>query len=134
MANYPKKTGFNLYQSRHCVYITYSVKPSQHNMIQRGWKKGGNCILFLLVEKIAIFFPYWLKTYIAKNAKNQRMRKKAKNENQSTTLPRKSSLKIFMIKSYRKFIDYNKQGSIYPDSFLKNWRKKVNWKNKTKKI
>ena len=24
--NYPKKTGFNLYQSRHCVYITYSVK------------------------------------------------------------------------------------------------------------
>ena len=24
--NYPKKTGFNLYQSRHCTYITYSVK------------------------------------------------------------------------------------------------------------
>ena len=24
--NYPKKTGFNLYQSRHCAYITYSVK------------------------------------------------------------------------------------------------------------
>ena len=24
--NYPKKTGFNLYKSRHCAYITYSVK------------------------------------------------------------------------------------------------------------
>ena len=24
--NYLKKTGFNLYQSRHCAYITYSVK------------------------------------------------------------------------------------------------------------
>ena len=24
--NYPQKTGFNLYQSRHCAYITYSVK------------------------------------------------------------------------------------------------------------
>ena len=24
--NYPKKTSFNLYQSRHCAYITYSVK------------------------------------------------------------------------------------------------------------
>ena len=24
--NYPKKTGFNLYQSLHCAYITYSVK------------------------------------------------------------------------------------------------------------
>ena len=24
--NYPKKTRFNLYQSRHCAYITYSVK------------------------------------------------------------------------------------------------------------
>ena len=24
--NYPKKKGFNLYQSRHCAYITYSVK------------------------------------------------------------------------------------------------------------
>ena len=24
--NYPKKPGFNLYQSRHCAYITYSVK------------------------------------------------------------------------------------------------------------
>ena len=24
--NYPKKTGFNLYQSRHCAYITYTVK------------------------------------------------------------------------------------------------------------
>ena len=24
--NYPKKSGFNLYQSRHCAYITYSVK------------------------------------------------------------------------------------------------------------
>ena len=24
--NYPKKTGFNLYESRHCAYITYSVK------------------------------------------------------------------------------------------------------------
>ena len=24
--NYPKKTGFNLYQSRHCAYMTYSVK------------------------------------------------------------------------------------------------------------
>ena len=23
--NYPKKTGFNLFQSRHCAYITYSV-------------------------------------------------------------------------------------------------------------
>ena len=24
--NYPKKPGFNLYQSRHCAYITYSEK------------------------------------------------------------------------------------------------------------
>ena len=24
--NYSQKPGFNLYQSRHCVYITYSVK------------------------------------------------------------------------------------------------------------
>ena len=24
--NYPKKPSFNLYQSRHCAYITYSVK------------------------------------------------------------------------------------------------------------
>ena len=24
--NYPKKPGFNLYQSRHCAYITYGVK------------------------------------------------------------------------------------------------------------
>ena len=24
--NYPKKPGFNLYQSTHCAYITYSVK------------------------------------------------------------------------------------------------------------
>ena len=24
--NYPKKPGFSLYQSRHCAYITYSVK------------------------------------------------------------------------------------------------------------
>ena len=24
--NYPKKTGFNLYQSRYCAFITYSVK------------------------------------------------------------------------------------------------------------
>ena len=24
--NYSKKTGFNLYQSRHCAYLTYSVK------------------------------------------------------------------------------------------------------------
>ena len=24
--NYPKKTGFNLYQLWHCAYITYSVK------------------------------------------------------------------------------------------------------------
>ena len=24
--NYPKKTGLNLYQSRHCAYITYSMK------------------------------------------------------------------------------------------------------------
>ena len=24
--NYPKKPGFNMYQSRHCAYITYSVK------------------------------------------------------------------------------------------------------------
>ena len=24
--NYTKKLGFNLYQSRHCAYITYSVK------------------------------------------------------------------------------------------------------------
>ena len=24
--NYPKKQGFNLYQSRHCAYITYNVK------------------------------------------------------------------------------------------------------------
>ena len=24
--NYPKKSGFNLYQSRHCACITYSVK------------------------------------------------------------------------------------------------------------
>ena len=24
--NYPKKTGYNLYQSRHRAYITYSVK------------------------------------------------------------------------------------------------------------
>ena len=24
--NYPKKTGFNLYQLRHCTYITYGVK------------------------------------------------------------------------------------------------------------
>ena len=24
--DYPKKTGFNLYQSRHCAYITYSVE------------------------------------------------------------------------------------------------------------
>ena len=24
--NYPKKTGFNLYESRNCAYITYSVK------------------------------------------------------------------------------------------------------------
>ena len=24
--NYPKKPGFNLYASRHCAYITYSVK------------------------------------------------------------------------------------------------------------
>ena len=23
--NYPKKTGFNLYQSGHCAYITYSM-------------------------------------------------------------------------------------------------------------
>ena len=23
--NYPKKTGFNIYQSQHCAYITYSV-------------------------------------------------------------------------------------------------------------
>ena len=26
--NYPKKPGFNLYQLRHCAYITYSVKKS----------------------------------------------------------------------------------------------------------
>ena len=129
MANYPIKTGFNLYQSRHCVYITYSVKPSQHNMIQRGWKKGGNCILFLLVEKIAIFFPYWLKTYIAKNAKNQRMRKKAKNENQSTTLPRKSSLKIFIIKSYRK----TRKGQYTLTHFWKIEEKKLIEKTKPKR-
>ena len=24
--NYPQKTGFNLYLSRHCAYITYNVK------------------------------------------------------------------------------------------------------------
>ena len=24
--NYPKKPGFNLYESRYCAYITYSVK------------------------------------------------------------------------------------------------------------
>ena len=24
--NYPKKPGFNLYQSRHCAYTTYSLK------------------------------------------------------------------------------------------------------------
>ena len=24
--NYAKKTGFNIYESRHCAYITYSVK------------------------------------------------------------------------------------------------------------
>ena len=24
--NYHKKPGFNLYQSRHCAYMTYSVK------------------------------------------------------------------------------------------------------------
>ena len=24
--NYPKKTGFNLHQSRHCAFMTYSVK------------------------------------------------------------------------------------------------------------
>ena len=24
--NYPKKPGFNLYESRHCAYITYGVK------------------------------------------------------------------------------------------------------------
>ena len=24
--NHPKKPGFNLYQSRHCAYVTYSVK------------------------------------------------------------------------------------------------------------
>ena len=26
LLNYPKKPGFNLYQSWHCAYITYSVK------------------------------------------------------------------------------------------------------------
>ena len=44
--NYPKKIGFNLYQSRHCAYITYSLKTwflknvSVYNYIQLvSWKR-----------------------------------------------------------------------------------------------
>ena len=35
--NYPKKTGFNPYQSRHCAYITCSMKTGFKNSL-RTWE------------------------------------------------------------------------------------------------
>ena len=38
--NYPKKPGFNLYRSRHCAYITYSVKTWCLKNLSICWKKN----------------------------------------------------------------------------------------------
>ena len=46
---YPKKTGFNLYQSRHCAYITYSVKPGFEKLSLYIWKS-------MNIVKISPFF------------------------------------------------------------------------------
>ena len=45
--NYPKKQGFNLYESRHCAYITYSLK-------NLGLKNLSICFIFNFFSPLKI--------------------------------------------------------------------------------
>ena len=65
--NYPKKTRFNLYKSRHCAFITYSVKTwflkislyvRQTNPYGKGKDLLGmlNVISFLVKKKFPSIF------------------------------------------------------------------------------
>ena len=54
--NYPKKTGFNLYRSRHCAYITYRVKISLYVSFKYSEKY---CIRLSTFELTIWFLNRW---------------------------------------------------------------------------
>ena len=61
--NYPKKPGFNLYQLRHCAYITYSVKtwflknlsvPATLTSMQTLWHEMLLAFIIAKIEKLML--------------------------------------------------------------------------------
>ena len=68
--NYPKKTGFNLYESRNCAYITYSVKTwFLKNLSVRGITTKTKKITFIKGEQYETKVvdndsSYWSKFFL----------------------------------------------------------------------